>query len=318
MRELIKFHAPGLAGRLAIVTGVLVALAVGSMYVFGVGSLRGLAEAEALTRVELAASAAREGLRQNTEDLLTAARILGERPPLQRLLRSAIRDALPPYLTRYCEGAGLDACAIVQGSELLAVTTSEIDWQRVLVAAAEQGERFLITGAAEATPVSGAHAAVVEHPGVTVVTIRRMDVQLAARLSERIGLPISIVDYESFRAGEGPLAVINSDALSRGEAVAAYIEPLDAYVASLPVAAATGETIALLQAVLPAGQIMGPVNGIAWRMLLVAIVIAALATAGSVLVGRYWISRHPFRPAAAKSSRYSAIRWRRCVATSST
>ena len=290
MREFMKFHAPGLAGRLAVVTGVLVALAVGSMYVFGVGSLRGLAEAEALTRVELAASAAREGLRQSTEDLLTAARILGERPPLQRLLRSAIRDALPPYLTRYCEGAALDACAIVQGSELLAVTTSEIDWERVLAAAAEQGERFLVTGATEDTPVSGAYAVVVEHPGVTVVTIRRMDARLAARLSERTGLPISIVDYESFRAGEGPLAVINSDALSRNEAVAAYVEPLDVYAASLPVAAATGETIALLQAVLPAGQIMGPVNGIAWRMLLVAILIAALATAGSVLVGRYWIN----------------------------
>jgi signal transduction histidine kinase len=290
MRALMRLYSLGLAGRLAVVTGVLVAFAVGSMYSFGVGSLRDLAEAEALTRVELATAAAREGLRQNTEDLLTAARILGERPTLQRLLGGATNDALLPYLMRYCEGAALDACGIFAGPEPLAVTKSEIDWARVLTAAAEQGERFLVAGAAENTPIAGGQAAVIEHAGVTVVTIRRMDGRLAARLSERTGLAIGIVDYDSFHPGEGPLALINSDALSRNEAVAAYIATLDSYAASLPVAAATGETVALLQAVLPAGQIMEPVSGIAWRMLGVAMLIALLATGGALLIGRYWIS----------------------------
>ena len=83
-----KLGMPGLAGRLAIVTGLLVTLAVASMLVVGVRSLRSQAEAQALTRVQLGVSAAREGLRQATEDVLTAARILGERPVLQRQLRS--------------------------------------------------------------------------------------------------------------------------------------------------------------------------------------------------------------------------------------
>jgi len=143
-----RIRMPGLAGRLAIVTGVLVTLAVASMLFVGVRSLRSLAQAEALTRVELGVSAAREGLRQSMEDVLTAARILGERPPLQRLLRGSIRDALPPYLTRYCESAALDACAIVQNGELIASTAADFDWKALLVAAAEQGERFLVTGAA--------------------------------------------------------------------------------------------------------------------------------------------------------------------------
>src|SRR5262252_1699287 len=124
----IKLSMPGLAGRLAIVTGVLVMFAVASMLVVGVRSLRSLAEAEALARVQLGVSAAREGLRQSTEDVLTAARILGERPPLQRLLRGSVLDALPPYLTRYCENASLDACAIVQSGELLASTSGDIKW----------------------------------------------------------------------------------------------------------------------------------------------------------------------------------------------
>ena len=187
---MIKINTPGLAGRLAIVTGVLVTLAVGSMLVFGVRSLRSLAEAEAMTRVELAVSAAREGLRQSTEDLLTAARILGERPPLQRLLRGAIRDALPPYLVRYCDGAALDACGIVQRGELLASTSPELDWPAILAAASEQGERFLVTGAAASTAIAGAQAPVVDHEGVNVLTLRRMDARLAERLSERAGVEV--------------------------------------------------------------------------------------------------------------------------------
>jgi len=250
----LQLHAPGLAGQLAVVTGVLVAVAVGAMYVFGVGSLRGLAETEAITRVELAATAAREELRQTREDLLTAARILGERPPLQRLLSDPLREPLLPILVRSCTSVALDVCALVRGQEVLAATSNDIEWSRVLTAAAEQGESFLVTGATEDTGVAGAAAAMLEHPGVTVFALRRMDAAFAARLSERVGLDISIVDYQSYRPGEGPLAVLNTDALSRGEPVSTYIASLDTYAATLPVATATGEIVALLQALLPTSR----------------------------------------------------------------
>jgi signal transduction histidine kinase/HAMP domain-containing protein len=285
-----KFRMPGLAGRLAIATGLLVALAVGSMYGSGVNALRGLAKAEALSRVELAVAAAREGLRQTTDDALTAARDLGERPTLQRLLRESSREAVLATLSRNCEGAGVDGCAIVQHGEFVAATMNDIDWQRVLDAAAEQGERFLVTGATEGTTVGGATAPVVDSDGFSVITLRRLDGAFAERLSARAGLAIAVVDYDSFQHGEGPLAVVHSDALLRDEPVAAYVEDLDAYVSSLAVAATTGETVALLQATLPAGDTAAPVDAIAWRMLLWAVTIAALAAAGAVFLGRYWIS----------------------------
>src|SRR5262245_37851976 len=119
---LIKLHSPGLAGRLAIATGVLVTLAVGLMYVFGGGAWRGLADNDALRRVRLWVAAGDGELRQNGEDLLTATRILGERPPLQRLVSSGVRETLLPYLARYCSSTALDACGVVQGSEWLART----------------------------------------------------------------------------------------------------------------------------------------------------------------------------------------------------
>ena len=296
MRELFgyklpyDFQVPGLAGRLAIATGLLVALAVGSMYGSGVRALRGLAGAEALTRVELAVAAAREGVRLGTEESLTAARILGERPTLQRLLRESSLESVLTYLIRNCEGAVVEACAIVQNGQVVTMTTSEIDWQRVLDAAAEQGERFLVTGATENTTVGGAMAPVVDSDGFAVVTVRRLDAMFAERLSARAGLAIGIIDYNSFQRGEGPLAVVHSDALLRDEPIAAYVEELDAYVSSLAVAAATGEIVALLQATLPAEDIAAPVDAIVWRMLLWAVAIAGFAAVGAVFLGRYWIS----------------------------
>ena len=90
--------------------------------------------------------------------------------------------------------------------------------------------------------------------------------------------------------GQGPFAVLNTDALSRGAPVAAYIGALGSYAASLPIAAPTGETVALIQALLKADVVLAPVSRSTQRMLIVALVIAALATGSAVFVGRYWIS----------------------------
>jgi signal transduction histidine kinase/HAMP domain-containing protein len=285
-----RVYAPGLAGRLALATGVLVALAVAAMSVFAISALRRLADAEGLTRVELAVSSAREGMRQSTEDLLTAARILGERPVLRRMLSGPVPETLQPFLARYCESVALDACALVRGEDLIATTSGQIEWDLVLATADEQGERFLITGAAPKMALSGARAGVDEHPDVTVIVLRNLDERLAARLTERTGVPISIIDYASFEPGEGPLAILNTDALSRGGAVAAYVGGIGAYAASLPVASTSGETIALLNARLAVAEVMAPASNMTRNIMVVAALIAALAIAGSIFIGRYWIS----------------------------
>ena len=286
----VRLHAPGLAGRLALATGLLVALAVGAMSIFAIGALRRLADAEGLTRVELAVSSAREGMRQSTEDLLTAARILGERPALQRLLRGPVPETLQPFLARYCESVALDACALVRGDELIATTPGQIEWDLVLAAADEQGERFLITGAAPKVALSGAQAGVAEHEGITVIVLRNLDDRLAARLTERTGVPVAIVDYASFEPGEGPLAILNTDALSSGGTVAEYVDAIDSYAASLPIASASGETIALLEARLPVSEVVDTASDMTRNILFVAALIGALAIAASVYIGHYWIS----------------------------
>jgi signal transduction histidine kinase len=285
-----RLYAPGLAGRLALATGLLVVLAVAAMSIFAIGALRRLADAEGLTRVELAVASAREGMRQSTEDLLTAARILGERPALQRLLRGPVPETLQPFLARYCESVALDACALVRGEDLIATTSGQMEWDLVLAAAEEQGERFLVTGAAPNVALSGAQAGVAEHAGIGVIVLRNLDERLAARLTERTGVPITIADYASFQPGAGPLAILNTDALSRGGTVAAYVDSIDSYAASLPIASSSGETIALLAAQLPVAEVMAPASDMTRNILFVAALVAALAMATSVFVGHYWIS----------------------------
>ncbi len=285
-----RLHAPGLAGRLALATGLLVVLAVAAMSMFAISALRRLADAEGLTRVELAVSSAREGIRLSTEDLLTAARTLGERRALQQQLRGPVPETLQPFLARACESMALDACALVRGEDLLATTAGPIEWDLVLAAADEQGERFLMTGAAPKLALSGARAGVAEHPGITIIALRNLDERLAARLVERTGVPIAIVDYASFEPGEGPLAILNTDALSRGGTVAAYVDAIGSYAASLPIASTSGETIALLEARLPVEEVMAPASDMTRNILFVAALIAVLALAMSIFIGHYWIS----------------------------
>jgi signal transduction histidine kinase len=285
----MKASTPGLAAWVAIVTASLVTIAVFAVSVAGVRLLRELAATEALTRVELGAAAAREALRQDADELVTAARVLSERPTLQRILRESDLTALGPYLGQYCEGATLDACAVVRDGSMVALAGNGLAWDMILARAAPQGERFVVTEA-PGVAIIGAGAAVIEHTAVSVVVARQMDATFADRLSERVGLEVRIVDRASIGAGEVDLASLNSVALERGELVAAHVESLGAYAASVPVTVSTGENVAVLQALLAQSEVLDPVARTTRRMIMIAIVVALLATMSGILIGRYWIS----------------------------
>ena len=280
----------GLAGWLALTTGLLVVITVAAVSAAGVRLLRGLADTEAKARVELGAATAREALRQSGDDLLTATLVLAERPTLQRLLEREELSGLEPYLARYCEGAALDACAVGDGETLLASAGADVDWTRVRAAAAEQGQRFLVSGALEGTALAGSVAELSEREPVRVFGLRRLDDEFAAQLSERVGMDVRILDFTSLRQGEGPLAVLISDALSSAGPTTARVRALDSYASVIPVAASSGETVAVLRTVLPAEAVRGIVLAMERRMLVIGSVVALLATAVAVLIGRYWTS----------------------------
>jgi signal transduction histidine kinase len=285
----MRIRAPGLAGRLAIVTALLVIPTIAVLSLAGIRLLRELAEDEALIRVELAVTSAREGLRQETEDLLNLARVLGERPTLNGMLREPDNARLTPYLTDYCEGAVLDACAIVQQGSVVSTFGREIDWPRVLAHAAGQGERFLVSGGDSGLPLRGAAVTVTDHPDVTVMAIRVMDENLERSLGERTGLEVRIVDFDRAAADDGPLAEQNEQALATGRPVAGHVSALAAYVASAIIATSAGEPIVLLQAFLPEQLALASVTTLTRQMLGAAIVLGLLATGAGIAIGGHFV-----------------------------
>jgi len=283
----VRIPGPGLAGWLAIIAAALVSIAVLTISVFGIRLLRDLAKAEALTRVELAVSSSQEMLRQITDAIATATRVLSERPTLHRLVQDSQVEQLTPYLVRYCEGAGLDGCAVVRGGKTIATTAPEVDWQQILAASAEQGDHYLATGAIFSVPVAGARVEVLEADGWTVHAIRRLDETVAVRLSERAGLEIRIVDLASYDPeAAGPFTVLDSDALSAGGAVADRLRSAGLFAASMPVSASSGEAVALLRGLLPESEVMQPVDRLTRELAVVALLVTALGIAAGIVTGR--------------------------------
>ena len=242
----MTMRIPGLAGWLAIGTTAFVGATVAAVAATGVGLLRDLAEREALTRVGLAVAAAREDVRRDGEELSIAARVLGERPTLRRLLETPDADALAPYLRRYCDGARLDACAVIRDDAVLAATVRAPPWPPLVRAAAEQGERFVVAlGAGDAPAARGAGVAVGASASVvgrdaSVLVTRWLDAAFVAGLAERAGLDVELAGLDASGGGAAATAALDTDALARGLPAADRVPALGADAASLPLAAPTG------------------------------------------------------------------------------
>jgi len=247
--------------------------------------LRELADAQGKARVQLAATSAREELRRLGEDVHAAAQALTERPTLQRLVAEGKSEALSPLLRRACEAASVDACALLSGKTVLALSGPALDWQQVVTAASEQGATFLALPATEQVPLLGARAALGDR-GYTLYVARRLDAALARSLSARVGAEVRLIDYRSYLNGPvGPFTALYAAALADGHSAVLRIESQDSFAAAVPVFAASGEAIALIEARLPTSAVDTPAQHFLHRLLAAALFLAALAVLASVVLG---------------------------------
>src|SRR5581483_7091511 len=153
----------------------IVLLVGGGISYSAIRILHALADEQGKARAQLAGAMAREDLRRMGEDTLTAARALAERPTLQRLVAEGRTDAIPPLLRRSCEAAGIDACALFAGTQLIAQNGPTLDWDGVVTASAEQGATFLALPASNRTPVFGAYAGLGDNEGTRVYVVRLLN-----------------------------------------------------------------------------------------------------------------------------------------------
>ena len=249
------------------------------------GLLRDQASDQALSKVRAAAHAARYEIRRVGEDTVTAARLLASRATLARLVEEGNVLQLQLVLRRFCETAGLDACALFRDTGLVTSAGSAIPWEQAFDAAAEQGEGFMI-----ASRQRGPVGALVEIPGLAggrVMTIRKLDDRLADELSKQVGVEIHLLPVTDWLEFVEPAyRDMHSEALATGDIAVAPIPAREQFAASLPLFASTGEAIVLIEARLPAEQVAGAVSSFVRRLLLVSLLLAAVALLASLILAR--------------------------------
>lgn len=273
---------------IAVINVTIVLLVVGGISISAIGSLRDLANNQGKSRVQLAGAMAREDLRRFSEDALTQAKSVADRQTLQRLLADRQTAAVGPYLRRSCNTDAITACAVFEGSQLIGQAGVPLPWATIAVTAGEQGERFLAAPADSRYAVLGASTQVGGATQRRLYVARLFDEKLAKVLSERVGLTIHLISYPTFTsdAKVDEFTRLHSAGLSDGRSAVARIRNLDLYAASFPVFASTGEAIALLEARLPSREIDASVGSLVKRLIVTAIVLAALAVLAGVILGQ--------------------------------
>lgn len=274
---------------IAVINVLVVVLVVGGISISAIGSLRDLADQQGQSRAQLAGAMAREDLRRLGEDVLSHAKVVAERATLQRLLADRESQTLGPYLRRSCNTETITACAVFEAGQLVAQAGVALPWPAIENAAADQGERFLATVEGSSYAVLGASAQVGAAVNRRVYVARLFDEKLASALSERLGgVDIRLINYRDFIAERkvNEFTRLHTAGLSDGRLAVARIDDPDVYAASFPIFASTGEAIALLEARLPTKDIDASVGTLVKRLLVTAIVLAALAVLAGVILGQ--------------------------------
>ncbi|MBS0578475.1 MAG: HAMP domain-containing protein [Proteobacteria bacterium] len=305
----LRAHLPdpartGVGWWLIAIQSAIVLLVGGGIAWYASGMLHQLADEQGKARVQLAVTTAREDLRRIGEDAHATARALADRPTLQRLLAQGQNEALPPFLRHWCDVGNVDACAVISGRTVMAVSGPPLDWEQIVTAGAEQGGSFLALSQTEHVPLLGARAALSDG-ALAVYVVRRLDAKLAQALSQQVGAQINLVDYRAYTAGAvNAFTPLYAAALADGRSAVMRIDAQETYAASAPVFASSGEAIALIEARLPVGAVDAPTRHLERKLLIAALLLAVLAVGAGVLLGQRVAG--PVRALTAAARRLSA------------
>ena len=265
----------------------IVLIVGGGISYSAIGMLHDQADEQGKARVQLASAMAREEVRRMGEDEITALKALADRPTLQRLLTEGRTDAIPPLLRRSCDAAGVDACAVVVGTQIVAESGPTLDWDSIVTSSAEQGMTFMALPKNVRTPVLGSFAAFGDTEGTRVYSVILLNEKLAKSLSQRVGVEIQLVDYRAFTNDPvNAYTPLYSAALSDGRSAVQRIDAKREYASCVPVFASTGEAIALIEALLPTDTIDKSSGSLIRRLLITALVLAALAVFAGWILSR--------------------------------
>lgn len=267
---------------------VLLVLLVGiGLSATAIGMLRVLADEQGKARVLLAGATAHEDVRRMTEDALSSARVLAQRPTLQRLLDEHQDEAIAPFLRRFCDTSQLDACAVFSGATLLAATGPALDWQGIKSESAEQGPTFLALPTNIRLPAFGAFVSMPGPGDIRVYVLRLLDARLAGELTQRVGTQVRFVDYRSYTADPvNAYTALYSAALADGHSAVRRLDSLGLYEASVPLFASSGEAIGFIDAGVPISLVESSTTRSIRNLVLTTLILAAFAVLAGTILSR--------------------------------
>jgi signal transduction histidine kinase len=273
---------------IAIINVAIVLLLVGGISISAIGSLRDLADQQGKSRVQLAGAMAREDIRRFSEDALRDAKSVADRQTLQRLLADRRSATIGPYLRRSCNSDTIASCAVFEGEQLVAQAGVQLPWDLIATSAAEQGERFMAVPLGSQYALLGASAQVGGATERRVFVARLLDQKMEQTLTDSVGTQIRLINYRLFIEDRkvDDFTRLHSAGLSDGSSAVLRLDELDLYAASFPIFAVSGEAIAFLEARLPSSDIDASVGGLAKRLLVTALILAALAVLAGIVLGR--------------------------------
>jgi signal transduction histidine kinase/HAMP domain-containing protein len=280
----------------------LVLLAVVAVALAAVELIGRFAEEQALARVGLAGAGAQEAVERSARDVLTSALLLSERPTVARLLRDGDAAGLTAFLDRFRTTSRLSGVAILKNGEVFAAGGRALPWKEILArGASERNASFLRLP--DGTLLLGAAAPLVSSSEATALAALALDGPFVRATSEQVGLPVDILaTQDAADRTEDPRLPLRAEALATGEPSLGRVDAAGLYVAVRPLRAAEGEVAALVETSLPTADVASSVSRLVRNLLLLALLVAGLATASG-----YLLSRRLTRPVQALTSAAARI-----------
>ncbi len=278
---------------------MLVLIVVAGVSASAISLIRKMANEQGMTQVQLAATSAREKIHSLNEEAFKQVRIMSGNATLRRALQDSPEASLG-NIRRICKAAGLDACAVVKGEQVLFQTSDVIsisDWSAILSSAREQGERFATVPSTEVA-VIGAHTRIALDIGTSAAVhsaqeslelyaLRLLDENMEALLTQHVGVEVKLLNYKVFGKEKADAYTrLNSTALSDGRYAAERISTRNQFSASAPLFASTGEAIVILQTMVPTDASDADARELINRMVLIAVLVGAIAIGFSLLLGQ--------------------------------
>lgn len=266
---------------LGINVGLLL-LAVAGVAIAAVRLLQQLGDEQALARVMQAGTIARKQINDTSDAAFTSAQLLSERPTLRRLLDQNDQAGLAQFLGQFQQTSQLDGTAVLRNGEIVTHSGEALPWAALPGSEARFVQRMdngqLLLGASVPLPTL---------PEATVVVARRLDGDFAQRLTDEIGLPVTILPHSpELLARQGAVSALRGRAIASNTIAAARIDERHSFVAVAPLHAPDDAIVGLVETELPTAGIAQSVRQFVSTLLVLTVTMATGAGLISLLLGR--------------------------------